>query len=173
MKNKPDHLHIIVAPHVDDEVIGCFDILSNPDNKCAIVYSNFDLTDERAEEIKRVKDKFDNIKFYFRNRSIPNQLIDPNNYLHFPDPFIEHHPHHRLIGLIGYELFQKGYPVFFYSINMQAPYIYNIDNWQEKKKVLNELYPSQKSLWENDHKYFLFEGHCQYVPGRVWCQREN
>ena len=166
-------VHVIVAPHIDDEVIGCFDILSNPDNTCVIIYSGFDNTQEREQEAHNLVEKFENVVGCIKNRYIPSQFLSPNNFFHFPDPFNEHHPTHRVIGMLGYELFHdKGFSVFFYSINMQAPYIYNVDNWQEKQKILNELYPSQKSLWENDFKYFLFEGHCQFVPGKIWSCRD-
>jgi len=160
---------VIIAPHVDDEIIGAYSIISNPDNKIIIIYSDFDMTQERQNEMVNVKKKFDNIKAYLKAREIPQQFLDENEYeLYYPDPFHETHPHHKLIGNKGYDLFQQGHPVNFYSINMQAPYIYNVSDPSEKKKVLDELYPSQKSLWEMDAKYYLFEGHCSYVPERIY-----
>jgi len=164
---------VIIAPHADDELIGTHSIISNPNNKCIIVYSDFDITSERQNEIINVKKKFNNIVAYIKCREVPSQLLDPKEYeLHFPDPHFETHPHHRLIGNKGYELFQNGMYVNFYSINMLAPYIYNVSNPLEKKKILDELYPSQKDLWAMDAKYYLFEGHCKYINENSFLNKE-
>ena len=31
--------HIIIAPHADDEIIGCYQVLANEKNKCVIIYN--------------------------------------------------------------------------------------------------------------------------------------
>jgi len=163
-----DKIQIIISPHCDDEAIGAYSILSNPNNKCIIIYSDFDMTSERQNEMVNVKKRFENVAAYMKAREVPTQFLTDEYSLHFPDPQYETHPHHKVIGHKGYELFQKGHPVNFYSVNMLAPYIYNVSNPLEKKKALDELYPSQKDLWANDAKYYLFEGHTSYIPERIW-----
>jgi hypothetical protein len=160
-KNK---IHVIVAPHADDEIIGNYSIISNPDNKCIIIYADYEMTQKRQAEMVSVKKKFDNIVAYMKARELPTQFLSDEYELHYPDPFHETHPHHRLIGNKGYDLFQQGYVINFYSVNMEAPYIYRTELSNKKKETLDELFPSQRSLWKNDAKYYLFEGHCCYVP---------
>lgn len=160
--------HIIVTPHCDDEIIGNYSIISNPKNKCIIIYSDFDMTDKRQAEMVNVKKKFDNIKAYMKARELPSQFLSDEFELYYPDPFFETHPHHRLIGNKGYDLFLQGYPINFYTINMQAPYVYNVTEPEKKKAVMDDLFPSQRCLWKNDAKYYLFEGHCSYIPERIF-----
>jgi len=161
-------IHVIIAPHVDDEVIGCYDILNNPKNKCIIVYSDFDITAKRANEMLAVKNEFENIMMFYRAREIPQMMLDGKHLLHFPDPHFETHPDHKLIGNKGMELFHKGLPIFFYSVNMEAPYIYKVKDPGDKQGKMNMLFQSQKEMWAYEAKYYLFEGHCQYAPASVW-----
>jgi hypothetical protein len=65
--------------------------------------------------------------------------------------------------MIGEDYLRKGMNVVFYSVNMQAPYISEVKDFKNKKKLLDVVYFSQKSLWKNNHKYFLFEGRCKWI----------
>jgi len=165
MKNKN---HIIVAPHPDDEIIGCFDILNNPDNRIIIVYIN-DIDKKRKEETKKIKEIFNNVKATVYLNQIPQHLFNDKPIIHYPDPIYETHPTHRLQGNIGEQLLRyMDLHVIFYSINMNAPYIYENKDWESKRIALDTIYPSQKKLWESDHKYFLFEGHCRWYNQNNW-----
>lgn len=158
-----EKVHVIIAPHIDDETIGCFSILANPKNKCILVYSGFDMNDERAVEIDCVKTQFENIALHYVARQVPAPLFSDEHILHFPDPRYETHPDHVLIGNMGMELFHRGREVCFYSVNMQAPYIRKVLNSDKKKLVMDSLYPSQSDMWKYEAKYYLFEGHCRYL----------
>jgi hypothetical protein len=154
--------HIIIAPHADDEIIGCYDILRSTED--VIVIYNEDMTKKRKNETKRLTEFFSNVKAQLFLHQIPQHLINEDTIIHCPDPIYELHPLHRLQGNIGEQLLRyTGANVMFYSTNMNAPYIYEIDNPNEKEKILNNIYYSQKQLWKYDHKYFLFEGHCQWI----------
>jgi len=152
---------IIVAPHPDDEIIGCFEVL-NKAKSVVIIYSPInDL--KRQEEVLKLKDKYENIKMQMFQYNIPSNFLNSENQFYFPDPVYEIHPKHREIGMAG-ELFARaGFDVTFYNTNMNAPYIHEVENWQEKESTLNEIYPSQKSLWEYEKKYVLFEGYCKWI----------
>jgi hypothetical protein len=152
---------IIIAPHYDDEIIGCYDIIMNPIIKPVIIYMQDD--EERKEESLKLKTHIDNIQIQLFQKSIPNTFINPDNILYFPDPHFEFHPDHRKWGAVGEDLLRQGLNVIFYSINMQAPYIHEVKDFKGKRRLLEKVYPSQKSLWKYDAKYYLFEGYCKWI----------
>jgi len=150
---------IIVAPHPDDEIIGCFEVVSN--YKTMILYDS-DTPQLRREEAMKLKDKFD-INMQVFMVSIPQPwLTIPNAVFFFPDPIYEVHPVHRRWGQVGEMMARAGHNVVFYNTIMNAPYIHEVINFHEKKKAL-DVFESQKNMWKWDHKYFLFEGYTK------WC----
>ena len=154
--------HIIIAPHPDDEVVGCYEILMNTEKKI-IIYTG-QSSNERKEEALKLKDKIDNIKAVFFNQSIPAHLLKPENVYYYPDPTTEIHPDHRMQGTIGESMLRQALNVIFYSTIMNAPYIHELyDESAKKEELLNEIYPSQKSLWEFEKKFVLFEGRCKWL----------
>lgn len=152
---------VIIAPHADDEIIGNYSILTNPVFKPIIIYMQDDAL--RRQEALKLKTCIDNIQIQLFQKSIPTTFLNPSNILYFPDPIHEFHPDHRKWGAVGEDYLRQGLKVIFYSINMEAPYIHNVKEFKDKRHLLEKVYPSQKNLWKNDHKYFLFEGHCQWM----------
>jgi hypothetical protein len=152
---------IIIAPHPDDEIIGTYKYLTDKKYTPIIIYSA-DLSAERKESTLKLKE-FVNCRVQLFQMSIPVPLVQKENTFLFPDPSYELHPSHRIWGTMGEQLARAGYDVIFYSTNMNAPYIHEVKNPDEKRKLLEDVYPDQKSIWEFDHKYFLFEGHCKWV----------
>lgn len=153
---------IIISPHPDDEAIGCFKQLQDPTNQIVIIYSG-DTKSDRRETVLKIKEKLDNIKAQLFQTSIPTPFINRNNKFFFPDPVYEIHPQHRQWGFVGEQLARNGFDVTFYNTIMNAPYIHEVPDPMIKQSFLNEVYPDQKSLWEYDHKYFLFEGYCKWL----------
>ena len=150
--------HVIVAPHPDDEVIGCYEILKNKDRKVAIFYIE-ESSKLRNDEALKLKEHFESIKLQFFCPSIPTSFLNPDNIFYFPDPIFEKHFAHRTIGIYGENLLRhSNLNVQFYSTNMEAPYIHEVSNPEEKERILDLVYPSQKLLWSVDKKYILFEG---------------
>jgi len=149
---------IIVAPHGDDEIIGCYEIMKA--RKCIILYTE-DVNSDRQKEINALKNKID-LKAQLYLKSIPGILQKKENTFLFPDPTTELHPAHRAQGAIGETMVRTGFDVIFYTTNMNAPYIHEVPEWEEKKKLLDFIYKSQNNLWRFDNKYFLFEGRCQW-----------
>jgi hypothetical protein len=155
---------VIIAPHIDDELIGCFDIISSSPTKNIVIVYGEPADPIRKEEALTLKGKFVNVKGqYFASQSVPPVLLNPKTTLYFPDPFFETHPKHRMWGAIGESFLRGGLDIVFYSIQMNAPYIYEQQLWVEKKKALDEIYPSQSSLWQSDAKYYLFEGRTKWM----------
>lgn len=153
---------VIIAPHCDDEIIGCFEQLTNSSNNLVIIYSG-DADSERREKAMKLKEKVPNIKSQIFQLSIPQPFLNLQNKFFFPDPSYEIHPKHREWGFIGEQLARQGFDVTFYNTLMNAPYIHESQKPDDKKFLLDEIYPDQKSLWEYDHRYYLFEGYVKWV----------
>ena len=155
---------LIVAPHMDDEIIGCYEVLVKSKGPI-IIFTDMDevpgnykkncTTQYYGSEWK------DGEMGFFPN--LPKDLIDKEVEYYFPDPIYETHPEHRKQGALGEELFRKGYDVIFYNTNMTAPYIHKVKNWEKKVHLLNKWYHDKSSLWKYDYKYFLFEGYCKWI----------
>ena len=154
---------VIVAPHIDDELIGCFDIITTTVDHIFIVYGETpDVI--RKEEAIAFKDNFLNVRAqYFSSESIPPIFLNPKTTFYFPDPYFEIHPKHRMWGAIGESLLRNGLEVIFYSVRMNTPYIYEVEHWLKKKELLDKIYPSQADLWKSDAKYYLFEGRTKWM----------
>jgi len=85
---------IIVAPHPDDEIIGCYSILKNKDLSPKIIYTE-NVSNERREEALKLKTVIPNIKIQLFQKTIPGHFLSPFNTYYFPDPTYEFHPAHR------------------------------------------------------------------------------
>jgi hypothetical protein len=152
---------IIVAPHPDDEIIGCFEILKKSSNIIIVYHSNAEPA--RREEAMKLKEKYNNVKMQMFQNSVPVSLINKLNKFYFPDPIYETHPLHRELGMTGELYARNGFDVTFYNTIMNAPYIHEVDRPEVKELRLNEIYSSQKSLWKYEKKYVLFEGYCKWI----------
>jgi len=150
---------VIIAPHPDDEIIGVYEVLikSNP----IIIYSG-NTEVKRREEALKLKDHT-TIKGQMFQMSVPPIFLNKNSIFYFPDPTTELHPIHRQYGMMGEQMARGGMNVIFYTTNMNAPYIHEVQESDKKEDLLNKVYPSQKSLWEYDKKYILFEGFCKWI----------
>ncbi len=164
IKSTPKKQIVIIAPHTDDEIIGCYEILkkTNP----IIIYTDPNMPSYRKEESLKLKEKV-KIKGQYFLQSIPSQFFTREFKFYFPDPVYENHPLHRSMGVVGEQMARSGLDVCFYSVNMLAPYIHETLNSDEKENLLNEIYSSQKELWKYDKKYVLFEGYCQWLFGEL------
>lgn len=149
---------IIIAPHADDEIIGCHEVLHlrSEDRHITVMLSN----------PKEFEEAYASSLFFGFDRELfsINSLWMSDEVLYFPDPVYEIHPEHRRLGAIGVELLRKGGKnVVFYSTNMLTPYIHETVEPSIKRKDLDNLYPNKSDLWKYDHKYFLFEGYNKWI----------
>ena len=156
---------IIVTPHCDDEIIGAYSILSK--SKWSSVWYVEKVDKRREDAALKIFDVLDvsTLSFFRGNyNSLRKKIkkIKESTY-YFPDPYFETHPAHRAIGAIGEEFLRKGWDIVFYSTNMQAPYIHEVKNLKAKEMCLNHLYFSERSLWEFEKKYILFEGYNKWI----------
>lgn len=153
--------YIIIAPHPDDEIIGCYEVLKN--FRPVIIYTSRDIPNERREYALKIK-KFFDIKAQFFLSTIPSNFLDPTNTFFFPHPIYESHFEHRLQGMVGEQLLRGGNKnIYFYSTEMNVPFKFECKNAADKKTMLNTCYPDQASMWEYEHKYFLFSGYDKWI----------
>ena len=151
----------IIAPHADDEIIGCYEVLIKPFEGETIVLFPNDLSMSQATKSAKL--------FNFQIGStfdlgVYNSISsDLNIKFYFPDPIYELHPEHRKWGGYGEVLARMGWDVSFYVTNMNAPYIREVKNSSGKQEALNQCYPLKQTLWYSDYKYFLFEGQCKWI----------
>jgi len=161
-KIEPAFSIVIVAPHPDDEIIGCHEILRNQSLAITVVYSG-NTEAKRREEAMILKSVCPNVKSQMFHNSIPPPLLNLRNTFYMPDPIYENHPEHRGWGYLGESMAREGYNVIFYSVNMEAPYIHHVRIPEEKRNLLEMVYPSQKDLWKYERKYYLFEGYNKWI----------
>jgi len=150
---------IIIAPHPDDEVIGCFEVLKNYNP--IIIYTARDIPNARREQARKIREHF-SIKGQFFLSTIPHNLLHQSNTFFFPHPVYETHFEHRMQGIVGEQLLRAGNPnIYFYITEMTAPFKFEAD--PEKREMMDKCYSDQKDMWKYEHKYFLFSGYDKWI----------
>ena len=161
-------VNIILAPHPDDEVIGCFSVLNknlNENIKNNIDYVVYFLTgnDTRhAEAIKCSKHfKFKPI-FVTPSTMFDNEELyklyenDKINTLYIPS-IKDRHPLHKQVNKISNTI--NAEKKVYYTIDKNIDYdVLGRRRIKMKRDILNKIYKSQHKLWAHDEKYILFEG---------------
>ena len=145
--------YIIIAPHPDDELIGCFTLFKRHLVKKVIYIESSGVREREAENF--CSDNNVTRTFLKKPKDILN-LIEEKDCIYMVPSINDHHPLHKIINAFVKSKFRHG----LYSIDMNTEFIKELHPvlQKEKREWLNKYFPSQKSLWENDWKYFLFEG---------------
>jgi hypothetical protein len=89
---------LIIAPHPDDEIIGCFEILNDPKQKVTIIYDG-ETPDIRRKETNKLREVFSSVKNQVYHSSLPTMYVSKDVTIYAPDPVHEIHPLHRSWGL--------------------------------------------------------------------------
>ena len=155
-------LYSILAPHIDDEVIGCYRILITGQVQTVNYFT--EITPERMKEAKACARRFGFRANFFPyiSRALLRELTSGTIILapHIKD----HHPHHKMLNRAANALVHAHdgeHPetdLKFYSVDMNVQCdVLDEETRREKQKVLYELFPSQQPLFNQDSKYFLFE----------------
>lgn len=158
---------LILAPHSDDEWIGCSQILKNSEDS-TVYYFNFlgnNYSEANEKTRKKELESLQNI-FDFKLTTSSNRdnyedlekLISENNFssIFIPSP-IDWHPEHILANNIFIKIYEKlkerKIPFYFYEVSVPIPskiekkfLPMTKKEIEEKKKVFNLHYPSQKNV---------------------------
>jgi hypothetical protein len=137
---------LIVAPHVDDELIGCFSVLTE----------RTDVTVMYLEEVSPVRERearkaAEVLKF---EPVLPPFLTSLSGFDSVYVPCRQDkHPEHKKANAIF-----RTQATHFYSVDMDQGARY-LGQKQALRKLalLDDLYPSQFELWRYDARYWLFE----------------
>jgi hypothetical protein len=147
--------YVIFAPHIDDELIGCFRLLCN--YSVEKVFFFFDLDSGRkldAESCGR-SFKFKPV-FITAWKDDPRLEVGRNKIILAPH-IRDGHPHHKRVNQLA-KSFTKN-SIQYYSIDMNTPGRETLDHVARRSKLLHldEFYRDQSQLWERDSKYYMFE----------------
>lgn len=139
---------LIIAPHVDDELIGCYSVLTDQNRNRPLVvgYGNLSNPGRRSEAAKAAE----TFGFtFYQERELDSA---PWSRVYVP-AITDHHIEHK-------DLNRKWRKVatHFYSVtNIDKGKPLSDNDAAMKKVLLDVTYPSQKELWHNDAKFYLFE----------------
>lgn len=144
--NKP---YVIFAPHIDDEVIGCFRYIYG--GLVDMVYFFYECTEERKKEATSLSKEFG---FDCDFDCINKLPIVPDGKIILVPNCHDHHEQHRAINKLARRYTNQ---LKFYSVDMNVKKdILPFDMRDKKKSILEKFYPSQSKLL-SDEKYHLFE----------------
>lgn len=139
---------LVIAPHIDDELIGCSSLFRNriKYQSISVLYVS-ELTNVRYQEAYRFTNYF-KCSLFTQPNEVDFLLYDS---IYIPDGKDAHIAH----KLVNQQYIDVATHV--YSVDMNPAYPLPEEYAKWKLKTLNEFYLSQKSLWENNAKYWLFE----------------
>lgn len=146
---------LIIAPHVDDELIGCYPVL-----KRFMEYGKNDLLDVvwlyEASNDRLAEGRGAALFLGFRGFTCTPEslglLITSNQYDQVYVPARQDwHADHKKANTLA-----RQYATHFYSVDMFNGKPLAPADRDDKKRLLDQFYPSQKKLWANDAKYYLF-----------------
>jgi hypothetical protein len=149
--NGKRHMHeryVIFAPHVDDEVIGCYRFLNS--HKVEAVYYFCELSVERRNEAVACANKYGFKPVFATTDTL---IVDPDVIILAPN-INDKHPQHNAINRLAKKFPNKKK---YYSVDMNVKFdVLESSEQSDKKSSLLSLFPSQAALFA-DEKYFLFE----------------
>jgi hypothetical protein len=150
----------IIAPHPDDEVIGCYSLLEENDVG-RVVYVTHDGQPERYEEVRNLADfyGFEAVMFedFEEFDETMGEMVYRDDEVVVPNINDEHQLHKQVNRWAKQNLDWNQLEFYTIDKNVDREFIGN-EMAEEKRDLLNSFYPSQSKLWEHDDKYVLFEG---------------
>lgn len=142
--------YVILAPHPDDELIGCFKILKNKEVEKVIYF--YELNDIRKKEAIECSKLFEFEPIFVEK--ISNDFQFSNDKILLVPNIHDNHVAHKAINQIAKQQYFKK---MYYSVDMNVPYtILSKEEKETKEYLLKKIYKSQIQLFQNE-KYFLFE----------------
>jgi len=161
---------LIISPHNDDALIGCFLYLTNrikffeiSFNKSTnyIFFGSEELEGERYEEAMRFAKDFNLIVADLEFNLITSEF----DLVLAPSPESSHY-YHKYFAYKSLDI--KAKHRIFYSTDMTEWWVRPLPNdlRELKKDLLDKYFVYEKDLWRYDGRYYIFEG---YVSP-MWCE---
>jgi hypothetical protein len=158
-----------IIPHPDDEIIGLYRLINAGLVDLLVVMEPVSEIEreKRLDEMEKCAEHFridvEIAKSHNEMQILIEDLRYSNNGVKFmaPDPLYETHPLHKKCAAVV-DATCSDEEVFYYSTQMNTPYLDEIGLSSEglhKRATLDRFYQTQKSLWDNDYRYWLFEGY--------------
>lgn len=158
-------VNVILAPHPDDEVIGCFSVLNDVSKKNDIDYVVYFFrgSDVRRDEAIKSSKHFKFISIFVTpSTMLDNEVLyelyenDRIDTLYIPS-IKDMHPLHQQVNKLSNVMNAK--KKIYYTTDKNIDYkVLGRRRVGMKRDILNKIYKSQRKLWEHDEKYILFEG---------------
>lgn len=137
---------LIIAPHVDDETIGCWSILNDAKRSVTVAWL-YELTPKRRAEA---------LSIHLVDEFVFGPILSEEFLKSFDEVYVpsrrDWHADHKEANA----LYRK-WATHFYSVDMQNGEYLGDEQSSQKRQALNTWFPSQASLWETNAKYYLFE----------------
>lgn len=150
-------MRAILAPHPDDEIIGCYRIL-----KHKLIDTVFFLnceSEKRKQEAIKSSEYFHFTPVFNMEKVVKYFLNNKIDILYAPT-IKDYHPVHKYANELARQ--SKARKKVFYTIEKNTAFeVLNDLEIRDKEFLLNDIYPSQSLLWKYDKKYILFEGYTE------------
>lgn len=146
---------IVIAPHPDDELIGCFTLFDSKQVN-AVIYLEVE-DQKRFEEAEHFCDVMCVESMYVPFlKDLSEYLYSSSQKFIVPSVYDNHMLHKAVGAMFMHERAEYGV----YTVDMTSNYARELtkNDANNKRSLLDDCYPSQSSLWESDWKYWLFEG---------------
>jgi len=146
-------MDIILAPHLDDELIGCYSVLSRVG---LVIY--FDRDEKRLDHLDAADIPRRYLWYHDSSAAAKVSLANQTSadILYVPSQF-DYHPLHRIVRSCGIDWAGRTKTQLrFYSVEMNVPWLEEEDDSKGKEALFRELYPSQVDTITKSDKYFLF-----------------
>lgn len=148
--------YVILAPHIDDETIGCHSLLQQ--EEVGSVFYFFEFDQNRVNEAAAASKWFGFTPFFPKSIEAFEDACKKHGPIFADDVAIlvprinDHHWAHKEVNRMAKRIFTN---LLFYSIDMNDnPSRYHDDR---KKDDLYRLYPSQKQYFDDHPQCYLFE----------------
>lgn len=162
--------HVIIAPHPDDELIGCSEILFNFNilNKEVIVIEDW-FNEKNTNRIKESENLANDIGYNIKilNNIKCLDLRITNDTIVWLPSISDNNIHHTYANVFArYDIEEKitnkkiNSEVYIgeYTTKMNVQYKRLCKDTENKKNMLYKYFPSQKKYFDNFNDVYLFEG---------------
>ena len=155
---------VILAPHLDDEIVGCYSIL---DEDCVVVYWHEDYRTPPDIGVEFVR--FDG------NSEEVERIIEDAAEVYIPSKH-DYHPLHKEVNAWAEQnIPEEGCIKYWYSVEMNVPWLQEEEDPEGKQLFLKAHYPDEHTTLNKSDKYWLFKSIQPYddiIWGSVKMERE-